>query len=193
MNAVRFLKAELRKKILDERRAIPVDEWLSKSDKICEQFLNWDLYKNADLVHCYVSINERKEVNTLPLLRKMLKDGKKTATSITRFEELQLEHSLIESPDDLVPNKWGIPEPKTIIPVEIKELDVIIIPMAAADRKGNRLGYGKGFYDRFLAKTRAVKVGFIFSDFVLDEIPAESFDIRMDYLVTEKDILAVQQ
>src|SRR5690554_3949281 len=134
MNAVRFLKAKLRKKILDERRAIPVDEWLSKSDKICEHFLNWDLYKTADLVHCYVSINERKEVNTLPLLRKMLKDGKKTATSITRFEELQLEHSLIESPDDLVPNKWGIPEPKTIIPVEIKELDVIIIPMAAADR-----------------------------------------------------------
>jgi 5-formyltetrahydrofolate cyclo-ligase len=61
--------------------------------------------------------------------------------------------------------------------------------LAAADRKCNRLGYGKGFYDRFLKKTKAKKVGLVFSDFLFDEIPTEEFDEKLDVIITEEEVI----
>lgn len=66
---------------------------------------------------------------------------------------------------------------------------MIIIPMAAADRSGNRLGYGKGFYDRFLSESNAFKAGLVFSDFIFSEIPTESFDEKLDAIITENEVI----
>jgi 5-formyltetrahydrofolate cyclo-ligase len=60
--------------------------------------------------------------------------------------------------------------------------------MAAADKRGNRLGYGKGFYDRFLLQTTALKVGFVFDEFLFDEIPVEEFDVKLDVIITEEEL-----
>src|SRR5690554_4694967 len=123
MSTIKELKAELRKKVFEERQLISFEEWLEKSGKITNLFLHSEWYKEADFLHCFISMNERKEVNTQPLLKRMLADGKKVATSITRFEDLQLEHSILKNMDDLEPNKWGVLEPKTIIPADIQKLD----------------------------------------------------------------------
>ncbi len=80
-------------------------------------------------------------------------------------------------------------EPIKVKEIEISQIDLILVPMAAADRTGNRLGYGKGFYDRFLNKANAMKVGLVFSEFLYDEIPTESFDEKLDIIVTDKEVI----
>lgn len=186
-------KWELRSKVLSDRNSISEVEWQVKSEQISAHFLESDFYKNAGVVHSFVSINDRNEVNTWKLIAKMLEEGKKVVVPVTDFSDTSLLHTEITSMDNLTPNKWGIFEPPVINKVDPQELDVVIIPMAAADKKGNRLGYGKGFYDRFLSNTNALKVGFIFNDFIFDEIPAENFDIKMDVLISERGLIYMQQ
>ncbi|MEX0609080.1 MAG: 5-formyltetrahydrofolate cyclo-ligase [Balneolaceae bacterium] len=182
-------KRELRKKVLSERQQISEDIWREKSEKICTLFLESEQYQQADFIHCYVSMNNRNEVNTWNLIREMLAGNKKVAVPVTNFSETSLIHSTINSTEELSPNKWGIYEPEEIETVDIQKLDAVIIPMAAADRKGNRLGYGKGFYDRFLSQTEALKIGFVFSEFIFEEIPAADFDKKMDVLISEKGVI----
>ncbi|SMO34498.1 5-formyltetrahydrofolate cyclo-ligase [Gracilimonas mengyeensis] len=187
MNAVNKRKEELREEVLTRRSKLSEEEWQAKSEKIIQHFFSDDLYDMAKVVHCYVSMNERNEVCTDALITKMLEAGKRVVVPVTNFSNVLLHHIEIDSLDDLKSNKWGIREPdaeeEEEVPVE--ELDVVIIPMAAADRKGNRLGYGKGFYDRFLAKTNARKIGFVFKEFLFDEIPVEEYDVKLDVIITE--------
>lgn len=186
-------KWELRSKVLTERMQISEVEWQVKSEKICDYFLESEFYKKAHFIHCFVSINDRNEVNTWKLISTMMTEGKKVVVPVTNFSDTSLLHSEITSMDSLVPNKWGIHEPQKIKEVDIKKLDIVVVPMAAADNKGNRLGYGKGFYDRFLTATNAHKTGFVFDEFIFEEIPAEDFDIKMDVLISEKGIITTQQ
>ena len=190
MNAVHLLKNELRKKVQSERMELPVDEWLEKSDQICEHLLQSEFYSKAGFIHCYISMDERKEVNTHHFIERALQDSKQVAVPVTDFEKQSLSHVQIERDSAMKKNKWGVSEPVEKREADISALDLIVIPMAAADKKGNRLGYGKGFYDRFLIHTSAVKVGLIFQDFIFDEIPAEKFDIKMDIIISEKGIIS---
>lgn len=189
MNAASILKKEIRKKVLAERRQLKIEDWLSRSEAIRQNLLNSSFYEEARTIHCFVSINERKEVNTHPLVAKIIKDGKKVAVPVTDFEAGSLKHALISDTETMKPNKWGIPEPVEYTEARLEDIDLVLVPMAAADVYGNRLGYGKGFYDRFLQQVQAVKAGLIFSEFILDEIPAENFDVKMDILITEKSII----
>lgn len=189
MKSLEEQKNELRNEVISKRLQLPEKEWHAKSDQINRVFLQSDLYSHAGFIHTYISINERKEVNTHFLISRMLSGEKKVAVPVTNFQENTLVHTRLLSLSDATPNKWGIPEPEIIHTIDIQELDLIIVPMAAADKKGNRLGYGKGFYDRFLSNTRATKVGLVFNDYIFEEIPAQDFDIKMDVVISEKDIL----
>ncbi|MEX0720677.1 MAG: 5-formyltetrahydrofolate cyclo-ligase [Balneolaceae bacterium] len=182
-------KRELRGDVLSKRLEISEDEWQTKSEEINAHFTQSDFYKDAVLIHSYVSMNHRNEVDTWNLITAMLADGKKIAVPVTNFMDSSLVHSEINSTKGLVPNKWGIYEPRQMQKVNIQDLDIVVVPMAAADKKGNRLGYGKGFYDRFLSEIEAFKVGFVFNDFIFEEIPAENFDVRMDVIISEKGII----
>ncbi|HAW79119.1 MAG TPA: hypothetical protein DCX27_05000 [Balneola sp.] len=79
-------------------------------------------------------------------------------------------------------------EPENVDP-SAGGIDIIIVPLLAADLHFNRLGYGKGFYDRFLENEKAIKVGVLFSEFILEEIPVEDFDEKLDILISEKKTL----
>lgn len=186
-------KWELRSKVLSQRMNISEADWKEKSEKIREHFMKSDFYHNARFIHCFVSMNQRREVDTKNLISRMLEEGKKVAVPVTNFLDTSLSHTEIGTVEGMKPNKWGVPEPEMKNEINIDQLDVVVVPMAAADKKGNRLGYGKGFYDRFLSKTKALKVGFIFYDFIYDEMPAESFDIKMDVLISERGLFYTQQ
>ena len=104
---------------------------------------------------------------------------------------LSLHFALLE---ELLPGSFGIPEPDTDLPlVAIADIDVMLIPGVAFDVRGNRLGYGKGFYDRLLSSTAGLPllVGISFDETLYDELPAETHDIKMDYIVTPVRIVKV--
>lgn len=189
MSSLNEKKESLRQQVLSERQQMDEEEWLHKSNQIIQSLLDTQYYNKASTVHTYVSMNKRREVCTDRLLKHLLDNHKRTVVPVTNFQEGTLNHSEINSLDDLEKNKWGVAEPKSVHPVNIESLDLIIVPMAAADRSGNRLGYGKGFYDRFLSETKALKAGLIFSDFLFEEIPVGEFDIKLDVIITEDEMI----
>lgn len=181
-------KNEIRREALQKRMQLAQAPWQHKSEQVSRNFIESPYYQQADFIHCFVSINKRKEIDTRPLIKRMLLDGKKVVVPVTDFAENKLIHSRIFNETEWVSNKWGIEEPGDIHEIDIALIDTVIVPMLAADFAGNRIGYGKGFYDRFLGNTSAVKTGFVFHDFIFPNIPAEEFDIKMDMLITEKGI-----
>ncbi len=181
-------KSELRARLLKLRKSIDEEDWQIRSETIINELKKIPEFITSDVIHCFVSMNDRKEVNTHSLLDDLISSGKKVVVPVTDFETGELKHSELKSFKDLKKNKWGVPEPDEILP-QTKEIDLILVPLLAADNEFNRLGYGKGFYDRFLKKENAVKVGLLFDDFLLDQIPVENFDEKLDILITEKKTL----
>lgn len=181
-------KSELRARLLRLRNSIDEEVWQIRSETIINELNKIPEFITSDVLHCFVSMNDRKEVNTHSLLDDLISSGKKVIVPVTDFETGELKHSELKSFKDLKKNKWGVPEPDKIRP-QTKEIDLILVPLLAADNEFNRLGYGKGFYDRFLKKENAIKVGLLFDDFLLDQIPVENFDEKLDILITEKKTL----
>ena len=181
-------KSELRARMLKLRKSIDEEDWETRSETIINELKKIPEFIASDVIHCFVSMNDRKEVNTHSLLNDLISSGKKVIVPVTDFETGELKHSELKSFQDLKENKWGVLEPDEIHP-PTKEMDMILVPLLAVDKDFNRLGYGKGFYDRFLKKENAVKVGLLFDDFLIDQIPVENFDEKLDILITEKMIL----
>lgn len=147
-------KKELRKKVIAARASLPEAEVARKSARITESIVALPEYQKALSIMAYVDF--RNEVQTGELIKKALQDGKKVAVPYTDLAGKRLIPSLLEDfPGDLVPGTYGILEPPAdcLRPVGPEELDLVIVPGVAFDERGNRLGYGGGFYDRFLPRT----------------------------------------
>lgn len=187
MISVSEQKILLRKQLLSKRSLIRKEDWIERSRLIKNQFLKSPEYQKASFVHCFVSMNEKNEVDTHSLLREMLNQGKKVVVPLTDFKENTLSHSSLETFDNLIENKWGVLEPGKLNPAP-EILDIILVPLLGADKHGNRLGYGKGFYDKFLEQSDALKIGLVFKDFILKKIPIEPFDQPLDGLISEEGI-----
>lgn len=181
-------KSELRARLLKLRKSINEEDWQIRSETIINELKKIPEFITSDIIHCFVSMNDRKEVNTHSLLDDLISSGTKVIVPVTDFETGELKHSELKSFKDLKKNKWGVLEPNEIYP-QTKEIGLILVPLLAADNEFNRLGYGKGFYDRFLRKENAIKVGLLFDDFLIDQIPVENFDEKLDILITEKKTL----
>lgn len=189
MITVQEKKQKLRSKVLEKRQQLSEEQWLNKSNQIIKSLSESTAYKNSGVVHTYISMNSRREVCTDNLLTHLFEDKKRVVVPITNFSDGTLSHSEINTENELVANKWGVREPKSINPIEISEFDLIVVPMVAADKNGNRLGYGRGFYDRFLDMTDAITVGLTFHEFLFDQIPVEEFDVKLDMIITEEDVI----
>ncbi len=187
MNSVSERKSQLRKELLKTRNSLSESDWSKKSAQIITQLKSIKQFEEAEIIHCYISMNQRKEVDTQLLIQEMLSQKKKVLVPVTDFEKMQLNTVEINSFDDLSTNKWGVLEPKSLVQTALKA-DLVIVPLLAADLKFNRLGYGKGFYDRFLKSEKSTKAGLLFEDFLLPEIPVEAFDEKLDILITEKSV-----
>lgn len=177
--------------MLDQRSSISRQDYVEKSAQIVARLKELAAFQNATNIHCYVSLNERREVNTHPLLKEMLKADKRVVVPVTNMEAGTLTHVVLTDFEDLKPNKWGVLEPpETAREVDIDILDLIIVPMVGGDRQKNRIGYGKGFYDRFLQQTDGAKVGLLFENCLIDRVPVEPFDVPCSLLITEKQIIS---
>mgnify|MGYP006303390527 CR=1 FL=1 len=178
-------KEKFRSKLLEQRESISATEYFGASAAIIERLKDQPEFQSAKTVHSYVSMNKRREVETQELIIEMLSKGKQIVVPVTNIDEHTLNHVHLTSFKDLETNKWGVLEPKSGTEISPSALDLVIIPMVAADEYCNRMGYGKGFYDRFLKQVHAPKIGLIFEQNVVDELPTEEFDIPMDKIITE--------
>jgi len=157
-----------------------------KNARLLYHFHSFFEQHSASLVHSFLSIEKNKEVNTWPLIEWLKLQGKQIVTSKCSNSSNELTHYLFEDYRQLEENKYGIPEPQFGTLIQPSELDVVLIPLIVFDLKGQRIGYGAGYYDRFLAdcSDHCLKVGLSLGP-PLDEIPfAEAHDIPMDYCIT---------
>lgn len=185
-------KERIRKRLRLKRKRISNTDFIQKSETIIEVLQHQEEYRSARTIHCYVSMNKRREVNTHPLIKAMIASDRQVVVPVTNFRDQALQHLKLESFDDLEVNKWGVLEPRRGEKYKLSELDLIIVPMVGGDERGHRIGYGGGFYDRFLQGLDCSTIGLCFEQNILTKLPIESFDIPLDKIITEERIIISQ-
>ncbi|MEX0780530.1 MAG: 5-formyltetrahydrofolate cyclo-ligase [Balneolales bacterium] len=180
------MKVDLRKKLLQTRSRLSDAEITLISEKITDTVLGLQTYQNAETVHCYLSIN--KEISTTSLINNLLRHNKRLVVPRVITGTNRMEHIALKDHDHLKPNAWGIAEPHGGTNVDIQQLDLVLVPMVGGDPKGNRLGYGKGFYDQFLSGVKCPKIGLMPECCLVDQLPVEPHDVKLDMIITENTI-----
>ena len=170
-------KKELRKAIREQKRAMTEAQIREKSEKLARLFLESAEYRTAGSIYGYLSYNQ--EVRTLPILEQALRDGKRVAVPKCYGDEMRF--IWLTDLTATEKNPMGIPEPVDDIPVADDETALVLMPGVAFDREGHRIGYGGGYYDKFLAREGNHPTLALCYDFqVLHHLETEEFDIPVD-------------
>ena len=186
------LKARLRSEFLKRRNEIPEDRRCSLSNRIVQQVLARGEVARARHVMCYVAV--RGEVNTEELIRRCLAEKKRVSVPLCDRSSGVINAAEISDFDcDLVPGTYGIPEPclSRARVVDIAEVDLFIVPGVGFDLCGVRLGWGKGYYDAFLAgaEAGAMKIGLAYEEQLLPQIACSRSDVLVEMIVTEDRVI----
>lgn len=185
-------KKEIRKRILRKRREMDPVEAAEKSALIFDRITGLEEFRNAETVGLYLSFDN--EVDTFELLKLLKASGKRIVTTFTESSEVVLIPLYVNDIDkDLVEGAWGYLEPRVdqLEKAAEEDIDFVIVPGVVFDEKRNRIGFGKGYYDKYLSKLRddAVTAALAYEFQVLESVPAESHDIKMKFIVTEDRII----
>ncbi|WP_242926451.1 5-formyltetrahydrofolate cyclo-ligase [Pontibacter vulgaris] len=180
-------KAELRKLMLQQRRALPAEEVQRLSECIADQFFANFPLQPGQTVHIFLPIIKNNEVNTWPIIKRLRLEHPevRVAVPVTDVEQNILTHHHLTDEAILIENPWGIPEPQNAQHILAPEVDIVLIPLLAFDKAGHRVGYGKGFYDRFLADCRpdVLKVGLSLKPPIESIADPNPFDVPLDDVV----------
>ena len=183
-----MLKKELRVKNLSLRNSLTTEHISEQSLQLANTLLTLPIW-NFSYYHLFLSITEKKEVDTSYILS-ILQGKDKNVVLPKMADDQKLIHFLLTDNTIIKPNKWGVPEPLEGIEVPTNKIEVIFLPLLAFDNKGNRVGYGKGFYDIFLKECNpnVLKIGlslFEAEDLIADISPD---DIPLDYCITPNKV-----
>ena len=174
-------KKELRRQIREQKRAMTEVEIIEKSEKLGALFVASAPYKNAKTIYGYLPYNQ--EVRTVPMLEQAIRDGKRVAVPKCYGEEMRFLY-ISDFENEVAPGYANIPEPIADEPVADDKTALVLMPGLAFDPQGHRIGYGGGFYDRFLAEepdhpTLALCYGFQ----MVNHLETEEFDIPVDMVL----------
>lgn len=170
-------KKELRRQIRERKRAMTEEQIVTASEKLGQLFADSELYRRAKTIYGYLPYNQ--EVRTMPMLQRALADGKRVAVPKVYGEEMRFIYLTDLSRVDA--GYAGIPEPVDDGPVADDPTALVLMPGLAFDRQGRRIGYGGGFYDRFLAEEpNHPTLALCYSFQMVEEIPTEEFDVPVD-------------
>lgn len=186
----------LRQKFLNIRRSLSSLEVEENSDKVREILFNLPLFKEVKVILFYISL--AKEVQTYRMIENVLRGGKRVAVPVVdSTKEKIIPFEIKNSCCRLVPGFLGISEPQESerYPISLQEIEMVVVPGVVFDLKGGRLGFGKGFYDRFLNKlsSQAKSVALAFECQIIEKIPCEEHDIAVNYIITEKRSICCQK
>lgn len=182
-------KNELRKKYKALRNGLSLNEVEDFSLSIANQVLKLPIWE-ASFFHIFLSIEEQKEVNTDYILNILSGKDKNILVSKSDFKTGEMIHFLLTDSTKIKKNAYNIPEPIDGIEIANDKVDVVFIPLLAFDKAGNRVGYGKGFYDRFLAKCKpeTLKIGLSFFEAETEITDVFEGDIKLDFCVTPERV-----
>jgi 5-formyltetrahydrofolate cyclo-ligase len=188
---VAVIKQVLRKDILSKRLALSPQKVEEKSDNIHKKLYQFKIYQDAKIMMVYIDF--RHEVKTAAVITNSLSQGKRIVIPVCKENGKLIPSEVYQFPEDLEPGAWGILEPKPgrLRPIDPAEIELILVPGVAFDQRGNRLGYGAGYYDRFLAKlpssTLIIALAYELQ-LVEDVFPAEH-DMPVHYILTEDRLI----
>lgn len=170
-------KTALRQRIRERKRAMTEEEILSRSEKLKELFVSSQVYRDAKTVYGYLSYNQ--EVRTQPILEQALQDGKKVA--VPKIYGRDMKFIYLEDLSRVEKGCSGIPEPVADAPIAEEKDALVLMPGLAFTKTGDRMGYGGGFYDRFLAEEPNHPTLALCYDFqIVESLPTEEYDIPVD-------------
>ena len=173
-------KKELRRQIREQKRAMTREQIDSASQRLAQLLFETDLYKNASVLYGYMPYNQ--EVNTLLILERALRDGKRVAVPKVYGDTMNFIY--LEDLSRVAPSSMGIPEPIADEPIAQDERALVLMPGLAFDKAGNRMGYGGGYYDKVLAAEPTHPTVALCYDFQLvDTIPTDVYDIPVDLVI----------
>jgi 5-formyltetrahydrofolate cyclo-ligase len=184
-NALRAEYKQIRAEMSEAERRL-------RDEKICAAIISLASYRFAKTVLMYAPTGNEIDVSRVAL--HAIKSGKRIAYPLCNVEEHSMVFKEVASPSELTAGSYSIPEPPEDAETVADLSDSIcLVPGLVFDKEGFRVGYGKGYYDRFLSTYKYTKLGIVYSDFILDTVPRGRFDRRTDILVTERGIRFVEQ
>ncbi len=180
-------KKQFRDTMKKRRSVLSPEEVGARSEHVIARLAGQEAYRRAVCLASYVSV--KNEVRTHSLIESALGSGKRVAVPVALPNRV-LVHREIRGLAELEPSTLGLMEPsgETGSVVSPGALEVVVVPGLAFDRTGNRIGFGAGYYDRFLSLTPAIKIGLAFDFQLVDRLPACPRDISMDLVITESEI-----
>ncbi|MCH5320966.1 MAG: 5-formyltetrahydrofolate cyclo-ligase [Eubacterium sp.] len=183
------IKNELRQELKTQRKNIKNKSFLD--ERICTNLINCDVYNKAKTVLFYAALDD--EINVDKCIENALISGKMVALPACLDSVGNMKYYFINSLADLKTGFFGLREPDTEICQEVTDFkdSICIVPAIAFDKQGYRLGYGKGYYDRFLQNFSFISVGLCYNEFVKDSLPIGEYDVPVNYIITENDIFSV--
>ncbi len=190
MNPIRKLKDEIRAEYSAKRAAMDKAEKARRDEAITKAALSLVSFRYAEYVLLYAATEN--EIDVSAIAKEALARGKKIAYPRCDKETHTMQYHIISSLDELTPQAYGILEPPADAPVYDPERDlgsaICFVPGLVYDKEGYRLGYGKGFYDRYLSAFSGSAVGVVYSDYILPTVPRGRFDVSVTILLTEKGV-----
>ena len=179
-NALRAEYKQLRAEMSEQTRR-------DRDSRICSAITALASYRFANTVLMYAPTENEIDVSAIAL--HAVGAGKRIAYPVCNTAEHTMEFKLVDHPSQLVKGSYSIPEPPADAPTVSDLADTIcLVPGLVFDKNGDRVGYGKGYYDRFLSTYRQTKLGIVYSDFILERVPRGRFDRHVDILATERGI-----
>ncbi|MCD9185645.1 MAG: 5-formyltetrahydrofolate cyclo-ligase [Pyrinomonadaceae bacterium] len=186
-------KSELRKISIAQRKEIAPNETAEKSLLILNNIFAYFDFTKTNFVHCFLPIKRFNEIDTHLIFHKIWQDFPRIQTVVPRvdFQTLKMTSLIYNAETELVENSWNISEPKHDEFIEPERIDAVFVPLLCADKRGFRVGYGKGFYDRFLKDCRpdCLKIGLNYFQPVEEISDVTEYDIKLDFLVTPERVI----
>jgi len=186
---IRAAKNALRAEMKARRKAFSAADCEESSQRIFERLRTLPEWQNARTVHLYIGALPG-EVRTLPTIRWYHKNGRRVIVPVVGNDRV-MRHVLLTPATPLARTRWGGLEPEGGAPADPLTADIILVPGVAFDRAGNRLGMGAGFYDRFLSAVTAPKIALAHVFQIVDAVPVDEHDQRVDAIVTPDEVIRV--
>ena len=187
-------KSTIRRETLKRRDNIPQEVREAKDRAILATVLSYPPFSDSDTVMLYASFSS--EVNTFPIIEYVLKEGKQVVLPRVNREAKRLDLFIIDSLDTLTRGYMGImePDPVSSTRADSVNIDLIVLPGAAFDEKGGRIGYGGGYYDRLLGSIQCSPhlLALAYEEQIVDQVPVEEHDIKVHAIITDRRIIEVE-
>jgi 5-formyltetrahydrofolate cyclo-ligase len=187
-------KKELRQQMQQKRALYTAAELQEWSSRVTGHFFDHFALAHYKTVHVFLPILRKKEIDTWQIIRQLQMNYPhiRIAVSVSNLAACTLNHFWLKPETKLQENKWGIPEPVAAEGIAVADIDMVLVPLLAFDRQGHRVGYGKGFYDRFLASCQpgTVKIGLSLEAAGQQVADVHANDVVLDYVITPAEVIA---